>query len=360
MTGRDFHILAPRGISRRAFTQLVAGSGLAAGAVGRAAAEMATLNLFTYPTYASEPLMALGAKDGINVRTTVYSGGDEMLAKLRGGGGRLYDMVVPVHNYVDMAAKAGLIEPMDPARLPNLSQVVPAFKTIPDWSPGGVFYGVPFVWGANALAFTFPQTGAIDSLSVLFDPKYKGRVSMRDDVEDAIEVGALHLGIKDPFTLDEPALQEVKKVLIAQKANNRAYWKNIADLRAMFANGEIVAAWATLSVVAPVRKNGVDIRWVWPKEGALGWSEGISAVKGTRNKAAVEDYANFTVSPAYGETLARQTLYATTSETALKQLPPELVEQLGIQPERMGSVLFKRTPANKPRWDEIWTEVKLA
>ena len=102
------------------------------------------------------------------------------------------------------------------------------------------------------------------------------------------------------------------------------------------------------------------IRWFWPKEGALGWSEGISAMMGTSNKAGVEDCANFTISPEYGETMARQTLYATTSGTALQQLPPELVEQFSIQPERMGAVLFKRTPPNKPRWDEIWTEVKLA
>lgn len=359
MTVSEVSVLIPAGMSRRRVLQLVAGSGVA-GAVRPAAAQAATLNLFTYPTYASEPLIALGTEKKLSVRTTVYSGGDEMLAKLRGGGTKLFDMVVPVHNYVELAANAGLIEPMDPAKLHNLTDVVPEFRSIPSWSPGGTFYGVPFVWGANALAFTYPQTGAVDSLDVLFDAKWKGRVSMRDDVEDAIEVGALYLGIKDPFNLDEQALQQVKKLLIAQKANNRAYWKNIADLRAMFANGEVVAAWATLSVVAPVRKNGVDIRWVWPKEGALGWSEGISAVKGTRNKAAVEAYADFTISPEYGDTLARQTLYATTSATALKQLPAELVEQLGIQPQRMCSVLFKRTPPNKARWDEIWTEVKLA
>lgn len=351
-------ILVPSGLSRRTVLRLVtAAAGASLATASRAAS---SLTLFTYPTYAAEPLIALGNKEGFAVRPTIYSGGDEMLAKLRGGGTRLYDMVVPVHNYVDLAAKAGLIEPMDKSKLTHFGEVVPEFQAIPSWSPGGQFYGVPFVWGANAMAFTYPETGPLDSTAILWDPKFKGRVSLRDDVEDAIEVAALHLGMTDPFNLDEPALQEVKKALVAQKANNRAYWKNIADLRAMFANKEVVAAWATLSVVAPVRKNGVDIRWVWPKEGALGWTEGISAVKGTRNIEAVEAYADFTISPDYGETLARQTLYATTSGVALRRLPPDLVEELGIQPERMGSVLFKKTPPNKPRWDEIWTEVKLA
>jgi spermidine/putrescine transport system substrate-binding protein len=354
--GPTIRVLAPAGMSRRRIMGL-AGAALAAGAAP-ARAEGPPLNLFTYSTYGSEPVIAAGRAKGFIVKPTVYAGADEMMAKLRGGGTKLYDMVVPLHTYVGVAAQAGLLEPMDPARLPNLAQVAQQFRSIPDWSPGGALYGVPFVWGANAMAYDYSEIGQIDSLNVLFDPGYKGRVSMRDDVEDAISVAALHLGMQDPFDLDERALQEIKKVLIAQKPLNRAYWKNIADLRAMFASSEIVAAWATLSVVAPLRRNGLDIRWVWPKEGALGWSEGIAAVKGTRNKDQVEAYANFTLGADYGEALARGTLYATTSGDALKRLPPDLVQELGIQPERMGSVLFKRLPSDKNRWNEIWTEVK--
>ena len=360
MMNPELRVLAPAGMSRRRLLQLLgaAVAGAVAGSSRLAEAQVQNLNLFTYPTYANEALMAAGRTRGFEVKPTIYAGADEMIAKLRGGGTRLFDMVVPLHTYIKVAADADLIEPLDPAKLPNLAQLVPQFKSIPDWSPAGRFYGAPFVWGANALAYNVKETGTIDSMSILFDPKYKGRVAMRDDVEDAIAMGALYLGMKDPFDLDEKALQEIKKLMISQKANNRAYWRNIADLRTMFANGEIVAAWATLSVVAPVRKNGIDIRWVWPKEGALGWSEGIAAVKGARNRAAVEAYANFTIGPEYGETLVRKTRYATTSNEALKKIPPGLMDELGIQPERMQHVLFKRLPANRGRWQEVWTEVK--
>ncbi|MBN9263088.1 MAG: extracellular solute-binding protein, partial [Hyphomicrobium sp.] len=152
----------------------------------------------------------------------------------------------------------------------------------------------------------------------------------------------------------------VKKIIIIQKAMNRTYWRNIADLRTMFANKEVAIAWATLSVVAPLRNNGMDIRWIWPKEGALGWSEGIAAVKGGKNRAHVESYANFTISPEYGEVLARATRYASTSSKALERLPADLIKELGIQPERMANLQFKQLPKNKPRWTEIWTEVKAA
>lgn len=354
----ELHVLAPAGLSRRKLLALLGAAGAAPMSEIAFAQSAEPLNLFTYPTFANEKIVAAGKAKGLDVKTTIYSGADEMIAKLRGGGTRLYDMIVPLHTYVSVAAETGLIEPMDKARLPNLAQVTKAFTEIPDWSPGGKFYGVPFVWGANAMAYNFAETGDVDSLKLLFEGPYKGRVAMRDDVEDAIAVGALYLGIKEPFNLDEKALQEVKKVMIKQKAMNRTYWRNIADLRTMFANKEVVLAWATLSVVAPLRNNGMDIRWVWPKEGALGWTEGIAAVKGGKNRARVEDYANFTISPEYGEVLATATRYASTSAKAIEQLPKTLISELGIQPERMANLMFKQLPANKGRWTEIWTEVK--
>lgn len=357
----EIRVLAPAGISRRKLLTLLGAAGVGPLTARFAwAQQVPQLNLFTYPTFANEKIVAAGKERGLDVKTTIYSGADEMIAKLRGGGTRLYDMIVPLHTYVKVAADSGLIEPMDPAKIPNLAQVTKAFTSIPDWKPGGKFYGVPFVWGANAMAYNFVETGEVDSLKLLFEGPYKGRIAMRDDAEDALAIGALYLGIRDPFNLDEKALQEVKKVMIMQKAMNRTYWRNIADLRTMFANKEVVLAWSTLSVVAPLRNNGMDIRWIWPKEGALGWTEGIAAVKGGKNRAHVEAYANFTISPEYGEVLALATRYASTSSTALERLPKDVVSDLGIQPDRMNNLMFKRLPENRPRWTEIWTEVKAA
>ncbi len=54
----------------------------------------------------------------------------------------------------------------------------------------------------------------------------------------------------------------------------------------------MVVAWTFLAVIAPLRKAGIDAGWVWPKEGALGFQEAITPVKGTRNMKLVEEYAN--------------------------------------------------------------------
>jgi spermidine/putrescine-binding protein len=365
MDDRTLNVLVPAGMTRRRFVQLLAATGALAGAGSLAAprgaaAQGGTLNYFTWSAWAGEAFVADAKRLGFDLRPTFYSSSDEMVAKLRGGGTRLYDMIVPVQHYVKLLADTDLIEPMDRTKFTHLPTLFPEFVGTHHWEFGGRFYGVPFVWGANAMAYNRKEMGEVDSMNALFDPKWKGRIAMRDEPEDSLGVGALKLGIKKPFEMDEKALQEVKKLLISQKPLVRAYWKNVADVQTMLASGEVVVAWTFLAVIAPLRKAGVDAGWVWPKEGALGWNEAITAVRGTRNKAGVEAYANFTISPEYGVFMAKETRYATTSKAAVSQLDPKLVAELGIDTRNLNRLVFKEIPANKARWNEIWNEVKNA
>ena len=107
-------------------------------------------------------------------------------------------------------------------------------------------------------------------------------------------------------------------------------------------------------------KAGVDVGWVWPKEGAVGWSEAITPVKGTTKLKLVEEYANFTLSPEYGEFMARTTRYAPSSKPAISKLEPQLVKDLGIDITKVDRLVFKDIPKDKSRWNEVWNEIKAA
>ena len=188
----------------------------------------------------------------------------------------------------------------------------------------------------------------------------QGRVPMRDEPEDSLAVAALKLGIEKPYQMDEKELQEVKKILIEQKPLVRAYWKNFADVKNMLASEEVVIAWTFLAVIAPLLEAGIDAGWVWPKEGAIGWNEAVSAVKGTKNLALVEEYANHTLSAEFGTMMAKTTRYAPASKAAVDELDPSLIKDLGIDTSTINRLVFKQIPPNKNRWNEIWNEVKAA
>ncbi|MCA0200237.1 MAG: extracellular solute-binding protein [Proteobacteria bacterium] len=357
----DLNVLLPAGMTRRQTMKALAASLGMSALPGSAFAQERTLNYFTWSSWGEKPFADLAkAKVNIEFRPTFFSSSDEMVAKLRGGGTKLYDMVVPAQHFVALSVRAGLFEPLDPAKMTHRDDLFPEFQNDPNWTVDGKLYGVPFVWGANAMAFNRKLTGEIDSMKALFDPKWKGRIALRDDAEDTLCMGALMLGIKDPTNMDEKALQEVKKLLISQKPLLRAYWKNVADLQTMLASGEVVVAWSFLNVIDPLKKAGIDAGWVWPKEGALGWSEAVSAVKGTKKLALVEEFANFTLSPEYGEVMARYNSYAPASKVAVDRLEPKLAADLGIDPKAFGRLTFKGNLANRSRWNDIWNEVKAA
>ena len=86
----------------------------------------------------------------------------------------------------------------------------------------------------------------------------------------------------------------------------------------------------------------------------------ITPVKGTKKIKLIEEYANFTLSPEYGEFMARTTRYAPSSKAAVKRLEPELVKDLGIDPKNVSRLTFKDIPKDKSRWNEVWNEVKAA
>jgi putative spermidine/putrescine transport system substrate-binding protein/spermidine/putrescine transport system substrate-binding protein len=372
----EIRVLVPKGISRRRLLQLlgVAGLGMASSGLLPASARGAetkpaaaptkvkSLNMFTYLAWSNADILAYYKNNyGIEVKPTVYAGDSEMMAKLVGGGTKLYDMCVPVQFAVKVAANAGVIEPMNKNSLTYYKDVYPEAVDAQHWEVDGKFYGVPFVWGANAMAWDRKAAGReLDSLDALFDPKWKGKIGMPDDSSEALAIGALKLGIKKPYQMNEQQLQEVKKLLLSQKPLVRTYWKNYSEAANLMSSGEVVVCWARLSIVNLARQAGSDIGWVWPKEGALGWTEAISAVKGTTKKAAVEAFANWTISPEYGKMLGEKTSYTTSSKAAVAQMDPALIAKMGFDIGKLSRLVMTDLPANKPRYDEIWNEIKNA
>lgn len=352
--------LLTNSLSRRRFMALAGASALSGYTAKGAFAQAAPLNWFAFGTVYSDAYLLEPFVKGTNVsvKQTPWTGADEMLAKVRGGGAQLFDCASIPQQFVQQVAKDGLIEPVDLANVPNFSGLFPEFKNSPYVNADGKVWGVPWVWGANAVAYNKKHLPSVTSMSSLFDEKNKGRVSMRDDPEDSLAVAALYLGIKEPFKMQDVELQEVKKLLLKQKPLIRSYWKSVSELQTLFANDEISVAWAQLAILAPLRNANIDMGWVWPSEGVLGFFNGQCTLKGTARKKDAEAFANFLIGPEYGVRLADKTGYATTSDLARAKMSPELVAKAGIDPARLKLLKFKELIPNRPTWQRVWDEVK--
>ena len=160
--------------------------------------------------------------------------------------------------------------------------------------------------------------------------------------------------------MDEKELQEVKKLLISQKPLLRAYWKNVADVQNMLASGEVVVAWTFLAVIAPLRKAGIDAGWVWPKEGAIGWSEAITRGEGHEEAQAGAGIRQLHAEPRVRRVHGPHHALRAGLEGGGGAPRAQLVKDLGIDPKNVSRLAFKEIPKDKSRWNEIWNEVKAA
>ena len=81
---------------------------------------------------------------------SLFSTNDELFAKLRAGNPG-FDVIVPSNEYVTRLRIAGLIQPLDQAKLPNRKNILPAFQNSA-FDPGRR-WSMPYTWLVLGLGY---------------------------------------------------------------------------------------------------------------------------------------------------------------------------------------------------------------
>ena len=206
------------------------------------------LNLLVWEGYADPAFVkAFEEQHHCKVSASYMGSSDELMAKLRGGSAGNYDVISPSSDVASSIVRAGLAAPLDLSKFPSYSQLSSKLRDSPLVKLGGQTYGVPFVWGPNPLLYdTTAFTQPPDSWSILWGPKYKGKISLWDELS-SVYMAAQVLGYDKPdpyqvYNLTDDQLEAVKKKLIELKPNIRKYWTTGGELTNLFQNHEIIAA----------------------------------------------------------------------------------------------------------------------
>src|SRR5437667_10473899 len=158
-----------------------------------------SLSLLVWEGYADESAVHdFEQSHHCKVSASYMGSSDELVAKLRGGSASNYDVISPSSDVATSIVHAGLAAPLDLAKIPSYSQLSPRLRDSPLVKSNNQVYGVPFVWGPNPLLFdttAFKQPP--DSWSVLWDLKFKGKVSLWDELS-SVYMAAQVLGYDQP------------------------------------------------------------------------------------------------------------------------------------------------------------------
>jgi putative spermidine/putrescine transport system substrate-binding protein len=114
---------------------------------------------------------------------------------------------------------------------------------------------------------------------VIYDPKYKGQVTVPDNPIQIADA-ALYLmktqpslGIKDPYQLTSNQLDAAASLLKKQRPLIKKYWALASDEIDLFKNGDasVGASWPYQTITLQADKVGV--KDTIPQEGATGWAD---------------------------------------------------------------------------------------
>jgi spermidine/putrescine transport system substrate-binding protein len=326
------------------------------------AQEEKQVNLYNYDTYIGETTLAdFSAATGIESKMDLFADMDELFSKLKAGNPG-YDAVVVANDYLERMVKAGMMMPLDHAKIPNMANIDPAFLN-PSFDPGRK-NSIPYMWGTIGVGYrkSAIEGGVIDSWKPLFDSdKYAGKISLLGDAQNVLGCALKYLGYS--FNSVDPAeLQKAQDLLIAQKKNIKVFADdNGQDL---LASGEVVACQEWNGDIAQVMVEDQDLTYAVPTEGTNIWEDTWAIPMGAPHPVNAHAFLNFVLDGANGQKIAETIQYATPNAAARKLMPDSYTKNPAIYPAaevlaKCEATIYLGEEAAKVR-DEIWTRIQAA
>jgi len=260
-----------------------------------------TLTLMVWEGYADPSYVhEFEAAHHCKVSATYMGSSDDLVAKLRGGSASNYDVISPSSDVAASIARAGLAAPLDLAKLPSYPQLSAKLRDLPLVKSNGQTFGAPFMWGPDPLLYdTTAFTQPPDSWAVFWDSKYKGKLSVWDDLS-TVYMAAQVLGYDKPdpaqlYNLSDAQLEAVKKKLIEMKPNVRKMWATGGELTNLFQNHEVVAAMGWPLMTAQLRQANFPIAETIPKENTTGWIDHLMITAASPHKELAHAFLEFMI-----------------------------------------------------------------
>ncbi|KQT55222.1 MULTISPECIES: ABC transporter substrate-binding protein [unclassified Aureimonas] len=322
--------------------------------------EIRVLNWNGYGTDEKFAVEKFKEMTGITVIHDYYTSEQEMLTKMRTSPGA-YDVVVVGTPFLPAAREEGLIEPIDTSKISNFADVSAQFKDSEIVKVDGQTWGVPWVWGINSYAYnTDAIKDDLTSINALWDSKYAGRVSLRDDAILNVQLAAMALGQDMNAPTD---MEAIKAKLLALKPQVRSFWASEDEWMKGMANknfdiGEIWAGGAARAI----KKYKLPVAFVVPEEGASAWFDVLMLAKDAPNKEGAAKFMDYMISPDFYVTWDTTSGAAVSANAkAVEGLPPEAFNRAVMGKPEVYSRLKFAVPLTEERrqeLQELWSEVK--
>jgi putative spermidine/putrescine transport system substrate-binding protein len=215
---------------------------------------------------------------GCQIQAKYAGSSDEMVTLMRQGGGGQYDMVSASGDASLRLIYGGNLAPVNVKLVKPWKDFFPVFKSPPNNTVKGVHYGISLQFGPDVLLYnTKAITQKPTSWSAIYDPKYKGKITIPDNpiqIADAalyLSKTQPALGITDPYELNKKQFDATVSLLKKQRPLIKKFWVYASDEVQLFKGGDVIIGAGWPQATTQTQGAGVPVADLIPKEGATSW-----------------------------------------------------------------------------------------
>ena len=335
------------------------------------------VNIYNWSDYIAPTVVEDFTKEtGIKVRYDTFDSNDTLETKLLAGKSG-YDVVVPTAYFLERQIKAGVFQKLDKEKLPNLANMWPEItQRLAAYDPGNQ-YAVNYMWGTTGIGYNARKAreilganGTVDSWDIVFKPenlaKFKNcGVHMLDSSDDVLAAALHYLGL-DPNSSTEADLQKAADLMMKIRPYVRKF--HSSEYLNALAAGEICLVLGFSGDVkqsqkrAAEAKNGVEIAYAIPKEGAQLWFDNLSTPRDAKNVAEADEFINYLQRPEVAAKNTNFISYANGNLASQKFIDKDILDDKTIYPDdatmRRLYTISAHDPKTQRLVNRLWTRIK--
>jgi spermidine/putrescine-binding protein len=281
-----------------------------------------------------------------------------------------FDVAAVDNRYVPRLVEDGLIDALDPSRIPNLAHVFPRFRRLGQ-DESGRTWSAPYIWGRHPMTYNAafvrdPPTTWLD----VTRPEFHGRVAMIDGFVNQLVVWGRVLGYPDPVSITQEELHAAAELAAHVKREAGARIVRWDELPGLLATGE---AWVATAGWEAVRRFaarlGADVRLVYPALEAYPWLDSWCLGRDAPNAELAHAWIDWMLSPAAQRAVTRNLPCGSVNAEAVGNLDQDVRE--AFPHDRIDDLMERFYVGMPPHasqhgvatladWAQAWEEVRAA
>jgi spermidine/putrescine transport system substrate-binding protein len=317
------------------------------------------LHVFMWSDYIKPGIIKKFEKEHhCTVVVDTYDSNEAMYAKLKLGSAG-YDLIFPSNYFFDILNQQNMLQTIDFDVIPNYKNLDPAYSKFT--KPSMAAFGVPYMVSLTGIAYRTDRISNLNpSWGVFALPQYHGRITMLNDIREAIGAGLRYLGYSTN-TQNANEITEASQLLIQWKKNLAKFESE--QYKNGIASAEYLVVQGYNGDVLQIMQENPNVAFVYPEEGTMMSIDYLAIPRQAPNAKLAHAFINFLLEENSAAENMAFTFFLSPNSAAYEKLEPKLRQNPLLFPpkEVLNKVeLIKNLDQAYPLYIKAWERIKSA